>query len=58
MYRIGRRGKLDAVVVLIGKIVAPKIPKHSLASVVMWLVGDGRLEVLVEVFSVNEKWQG
>ena len=52
-YRIGRRGKLDAVVVRIGKIVAPKIPKHSLASVLMWLVGVGRLEVLVVMFGMS-----
>ena len=38
--------------------MAPKIPKHSLAGVVMWLVGDGRLEVFVVVFGMNEEWKG
>ena len=52
-YGIGRRGKLDAVVVCIGKVVAPKILKHFLAGVLTWLVGVGRLEVLVVMFGIN-----
>ena len=52
-HRIGRRGKLDPVVCELRKVVAPNVPKHSLEGVLMWLVGVGRLEVLVVMFGMS-----